>query len=50
METGDPAEAMPELGRAVVHAEGVALIREWIAGMRGQCELVLAGQGHEVAL
>lgn len=50
METGDPAEAMPELGRAVVHEEGVALIREWIAGMRGECELVLTGQGHEVAL
>lgn len=49
METGDPAEAMPELGRALVHREGVALIREWIAGMRGECRLVLAGQGDEVA-
>ncbi|WP_405241717.1 SO2930 family diheme c-type cytochrome [Lentisalinibacter salinarum] len=37
METGDPAAAMPELGRALVHEEGVALIREWIAGMRGKC-------------
>jgi len=24
---------MPELGRQLVHAEGVALVREWIAGM-----------------
>jgi uncharacterized repeat protein (TIGR03806 family) len=29
--------AMPELGRSVVHEEGVALIREWIASMSGNC-------------
>ncbi|HSD17675.1 MAG TPA: SO2930 family diheme c-type cytochrome [Thermomonas sp.] len=29
----DPSVMMPELGRSVVHEEGVALIREWIAGM-----------------
>lgn len=29
--------AMPELGRSLVHAEGVALIREWIASLDGDC-------------
>ncbi len=29
---------MPELGRRLVHTEGVALIREWISGMAGACE------------
>ncbi len=33
MESTDPGAMMPELGRQLVHAEGVALIREWIAGM-----------------
>lgn len=33
MQSTDPGIAMPELGRATVHREGVALIREWIAGM-----------------
>jgi uncharacterized repeat protein (TIGR03806 family) len=28
---------MPELGRNLVHAEGVALIREWIASLTGEC-------------
>lgn len=37
METTDPAAMMPELGRAVAHREGVALIAEWIAAMDGQC-------------
>lgn len=30
METTDPGEMMPELGRAVAHEEGVALIKAWI--------------------
>jgi uncharacterized repeat protein (TIGR03806 family) len=30
MESTEPKILMPELGRAVVHQEGVALIREWI--------------------
>lgn len=34
METNDPGIAMPELGREQVHAEGVALIREWIKNMK----------------
>jgi uncharacterized repeat protein (TIGR03806 family) len=29
--------AMPELGRSLVHAEGVSLIREWIASLGGGC-------------
>jgi uncharacterized repeat protein (TIGR03806 family) len=29
--------AMPELGRSLVHAEGVALIRDWIASLQGGC-------------
>ncbi len=33
LESVDPGEMMPELGRSVVHEEGVALIREWIAQM-----------------
>lgn len=37
METVDPGAMMPELGRAVTHEEGVALIAEWIAGMEGRC-------------
>jgi uncharacterized repeat protein (TIGR03806 family) len=30
MRTNDPAIAMPEIGREMVHQEGVALIEEWI--------------------
>ncbi|WP_245646690.1 SO2930 family diheme c-type cytochrome [Sphingomonas soli] len=30
MESTDPGVAMPELGRATVHKEGVAMLREWI--------------------
>ena len=37
MEHSDPAIAMPELGRGVVHAQGVALIRDWIAALPGEC-------------
>jgi uncharacterized repeat protein (TIGR03806 family) len=37
MQHSDPAIAMPELGRSVVHAEGVAVIGEWIATMNGDC-------------
>lgn len=34
----EPDIAMPEIGRSLVHAEGVALIRSWIASMTGDCE------------
>lgn len=33
MESTDPGIAMPELGRATVHKEGVAMLREWIDSM-----------------
>lgn len=29
--------AMPELGRSLVHTEGVALVRDWIASLEGAC-------------
>jgi uncharacterized repeat protein (TIGR03806 family) len=37
MRHSDPDIAMPELGRSAVHAEGVAAVKEWIAGMNGSC-------------
>ncbi len=37
MMINDPAAQMPELGRSTVHQEGVALIRDWIAAMKGDC-------------
>jgi uncharacterized repeat protein (TIGR03806 family) len=33
----EPDVAMPELGRALVHTEGVELIRDWIAALEGSC-------------
>lgn len=36
--TNDPGEMMPETGRSLTHAEGVALINNWIAGLKGACE------------
>lgn len=33
METEDPGEMMPEIGRKMIHEEGVALIRKWIQQM-----------------
>ena len=29
---------MPELGRSLVHEEGVALLREWIDTLPGSCD------------
>ncbi|UJB18192.1 MULTISPECIES: SO2930 family diheme c-type cytochrome [Lysobacter] len=37
MLSDDPSVMMPELGRSVVHEEGVKLIRDWIAAQQGQC-------------
>lgn len=37
MRSDDPSVMMPELGRSVVHEEGVQLIRDWIAAQQGQC-------------
>jgi hypothetical protein len=28
---------MPEIGRAVPHKEGIALVREWILKLEGNC-------------
>lgn len=33
----DPAIMMPELGRTTSHVEGVALLKEWIARLPGDC-------------
>lgn len=37
MASTDPGAMMPELGRSLVHEEGLALIRDWIAEMEGDC-------------
>ena len=37
IESNDPGVMMPELGRSVVHREGAALVREWIAAQQGEC-------------
>lgn len=37
MESVKPDEMMPELGRSLVHEEGVQLISQWIAAMPGDC-------------
>ncbi|WP_368561576.1 SO2930 family diheme c-type cytochrome [Pseudoxanthomonas sp. UTMC 1351] len=39
MDSDDPSVMMPELGRSVIHREGVALIREWIQAQQGSCEI-----------
>ncbi|MEJ7598571.1 MAG: SO2930 family diheme c-type cytochrome [Kofleriaceae bacterium] len=38
IESTEPEIKMPELGRNLVHAEGVALIREWITQLPGSCD------------
>jgi uncharacterized repeat protein (TIGR03806 family) len=37
MGSREPGVMMPEQGRGTVHLEGLALIRDWIAAMPGQC-------------
>ena len=37
MQHTDPAIAMPELGRSVVHTEGVELVSDWIRTLNGDC-------------
>lgn len=37
MESTDPAEMMPELGRSLVHREGVSLVARWIESLEGEC-------------
>jgi len=38
METNDPGAMMPELGRAIRHEEGIALIRQWIWELDADCQ------------
>jgi uncharacterized repeat protein (TIGR03806 family) len=38
MASRDPGEMMPELGRSLMHQEGVALITQYILTLRGACE------------
>ncbi len=42
MDSDEPAVMMPELGRSVIHREGVELIRAWINAQPGGCD---AGDG-----
>jgi uncharacterized repeat protein (TIGR03806 family) len=37
LESTAPKISMPQIGRAVVHEEGVKLLREWIASLPGGC-------------
>ena len=37
MESSEPDEMMPELGRSLIHSEGIALIKQWIREMPGSC-------------
>ena len=37
MLSDQPDEMMPELGRSLVHQEGIEIIRDWIAQMPGSC-------------
>jgi uncharacterized repeat protein (TIGR03806 family) len=37
MESTEAGVAMPELGRQTVHEEGLAVVREWILGLEGEC-------------
>jgi len=37
MESQEPGAMMPEIGRKLVHKEGVKLIRTWIDNMEGNC-------------
>lgn len=38
MMTQDPGEMMPELGRSLVHAEGLTIIKKWIDSLSGDCD------------
>lgn len=37
MESLRAKEMMPEIGRSVLHEEGIALVREWLATLKGGC-------------
>jgi parallel beta-helix repeat protein len=38
IDSNEPDVRMPEIGRTLIHEEGVALIREWIDSLSGGCE------------
>jgi parallel beta-helix repeat protein len=38
MDSNDTDVRMPEIGRSIIHDEGVALIEEWINSMSGGCQ------------
>ena len=38
MDSNEPDVRMPEIGRSLIHDDGVALVREWINSMSGGCE------------
>src|SRR5260370_16117081 len=38
MDSAVPKVMIPELGRALIHQEGVALIREWIRSIQSHCQ------------
>jgi uncharacterized repeat protein (TIGR03806 family) len=38
IDSTEPGLMMPQIGRSLIHEEGVALIREWITGMSGSCQ------------
>ncbi|WP_246191555.1 SO2930 family diheme c-type cytochrome [Pseudoxanthomonas gei] len=38
MDSDDPSVMMPELGRSVVHREGVQLVSDWIDAQKGTCD------------
>ena len=38
MDSNEPDVRMPEIGRTMVHEEGVELVREWINSLSGGCE------------
>lgn len=37
LEITDPGKMMPEIGRSLIHQEGVTLLRDWVAGLGGEC-------------
>jgi uncharacterized repeat protein (TIGR03806 family) len=37
LDSVEPKVMMPEIGRSTIHREGVALVREWVASLRGDC-------------
>lgn len=37
MESSNPGTMMPELGRSLLHREGIELVRQWIESLPGNC-------------